>query len=107
MNPGRRLVQILTLKCEGASSLESRALDERLGLADRVALYGHLLACGPCRRLGQQLRVIRRAVRRGPNADAARAPAAGPGEGLSADARARLAGAIRQAMGGNGDDPGP
>ena len=50
-----RLLQILTLKCEGASSLTSRELDEPLGLPELIAVRGHLLVCRSCRRFRRQL----------------------------------------------------
>jgi predicted anti-sigma-YlaC factor YlaD len=58
------LLQILTLRCEAASELASRALDESLPYLDRAALSCHLLACKSCRRFCKQIRVIRTAIRR-------------------------------------------
>ena len=58
------LLQILTLRCEAASELSSRELDESLPRLDRAALWCHLLACRSCRRFRKQIRVIREAVRR-------------------------------------------
>ena len=83
-----RLLRILTLRCEGASALASQALDEPLGLADRLALWGHLLACIPCRRLPQPApgppgRPLpggaRRAGRPGPDPGSRSRPGPGPG----------------------------
>jgi hypothetical protein len=59
-----RLLQILTLKCEGASSLTSRELDEPLGLPELLAVRGHLLVCRSCRRFRRQLQFLRLALQR-------------------------------------------
>jgi predicted anti-sigma-YlaC factor YlaD len=59
-----RLLQILTLRCEAATELSSRELDEALPRLDRAALLCHLLACNSCRRFRKQILVIREAVRR-------------------------------------------
>ncbi|MGE3818742.1 MAG: zf-HC2 domain-containing protein [Isosphaeraceae bacterium] len=95
MNSWRRLLDVLTLKCEGATILASRALDEPLPLADRIALYGHLLACAPCRRFRGQLAFIRRAMNR-PSTDT-RNPTRTV-ESLSLDAKERIARAMREAL---------
>jgi hypothetical protein len=88
------LVQILTLRCEAASELASRALDESLPFVDRAALSCHLLACKSCRRFCKQIRVIREAIRRSERflreSDA-------DGCLLSSDARNRIALAVREA----------
>ncbi len=59
-----RLLQILTLHCEEASSLMSRELDEPLGLPERLAVRGHLLVCRSCRRFRRQLQFLRLALQR-------------------------------------------
>ena len=58
------LLFILTLRCEAASELASRELEEPQTRLDRAALWCHLLACRSCRRFRKQIRVIREAVRR-------------------------------------------
>jgi hypothetical protein len=60
----QRLIQILNLRCREASALVSQELDEPLGLAERLAVRGHLLVCGPCRRLRRQLVFLREAMNR-------------------------------------------
>jgi hypothetical protein len=89
------MVRVLTLKCEGASALASRELDEPLGPGERLAMWGHLLACGPCRRFHRQVRFLRRALRErhaGPVAtDDGR-------ESLSPEAKARIERAIAEAV---------
>jgi hypothetical protein len=89
----------LTLHCETASELASQAMDEPLGLADRLALRAHVLICRSCRRFRRQLLRIRRA---------ARSRALDPVDSidratLSPQARDRIARALR----GAGTDDGP
>jgi hypothetical protein len=89
------LLQILTLRCEAASELSSRELDEPLARLDRTALWCHLLVCRSCRRFRGQLRLIREAVGRSRQVlDETEAD-----EGLSPEARDRIARAIREASG--------
>lgn len=92
--PSRGLRWVLTLHCVDASELASIELDEPLSLLEAVALRGHLLACGSCRRFRRQLRWIREAARLrdrspvGPN----------PGDdALSHEARERILRAIDEA----------
>lgn len=59
-----RLVRVLTLRCEAASELSSRELDDALPRLDRAALLCHLLACRSCRRFRAQVRLIRKGLRR-------------------------------------------
>jgi predicted anti-sigma-YlaC factor YlaD len=95
------LLHILTLRCEAASELSSRELDESLGVLDRVALRGHLLVCGSCRRFRAQIRLIRRAIRH----HARVLDQAGPDDwALSREARTRIAFAIREAAGTDAGD---
>ena len=58
------VLKILTLRCEEASLLASREIDEPLGLAERVALCGHSLVCRSCRRLRRQLLFLHVALQR-------------------------------------------
>ncbi len=60
----QQLLKILTIRCEEASVLTSRELDEHLALADRLALRGHTLVCRSCRRLRRQLLFLRDALNR-------------------------------------------
>jgi hypothetical protein len=96
------LVHVLTLRCEAASELSSRELDEPLTRLDRAALWCHLLACRSCRRFRRQLWLIRRAVRR----DRTLGAGADGDEGLSPEARTRMARAIRRAIGEQADAEG-
>jgi hypothetical protein len=97
--PNRGLRWVLTLRCADASELASHELDEPLSPLEALALRGHLLACGSCRRFRRQLRWIRAAARLRD-----RSPAAGPRPGddaLSPEARARILRALDEA-GGDG-----
>jgi hypothetical protein len=60
----RRLWWVITLRCEAASELSSRELDEALPLVDCVALRCHVALCKSCRRFRAQIRLIRKALRR-------------------------------------------
>jgi predicted anti-sigma-YlaC factor YlaD len=95
MSRSNGLLRILSLRCEAASELASRELDEPLPGLERVALWGHLLACRSCRRFRRQIRLIRESLRR---RDHRPAPE-GPDDGvLSEAARRRIAHAIAEAM---------
>jgi hypothetical protein len=88
------LRRLLALRCEEASQLASHELDEPLGVVDRLALRGHLLACRSCRRLRAQFRWIG-GLYRGREA---------AGEGLTPEVRRRIARALESANGeGNGE----
>jgi hypothetical protein len=87
------LFQILVLRCEGASELASRELDEPLGKLERMALYGHLLLCKSCRRFHRQLGLIRAAIQL---RERRRAEILLDDVLLSTEARQRIARAIRQ-----------
>ena len=63
MNRLKSIQRILTLRCEEASELSSRELDEELPRLDRAALFCHLLLCRSCRRFCKQIRTIRLALR--------------------------------------------
>lgn len=97
MSWSRAWVRILTLVCEEASVLTSYELEERLSLADRLALRGHLLVCRSCRTLRSQLQFLRTAMRRKHarpehlNLDLGR---------LSPEARQRILQALSESAGG-------
>lgn len=91
-----RFARILTLRCAEATELMSRAMDEKLGPAEWLAIRGHLLVCRSCRRFGRQLAVIQAVVRR----RAARGEGAGAGdESLTEEARARIARVLGESAG--------
>lgn len=70
--------------CKETSLLASRALDERLPFADRLAMRMHLAICKNCARFSQQLQEMRRLFRVETGADEAVAP------GLTPEARRRI-----------------
>jgi hypothetical protein len=98
-------LQVLTLRCEAASELASRSLDESLPYLDRAALSCHILACKSCRRFCKQIRVIRSAIRR---RERLLLESDADGCVLSSDARNRIAHAVREASRDHaGPDPAP
>jgi hypothetical protein len=103
MSWSERLMQILTLKCEGASFFVSRELDEPLGLSERLAVRGHLLVCGSCRRFRRQLQFLHLALHR----LSAKQEETGPEQySLSPEARARIERALAEATRENKRDEG-
>ena len=83
----RSTTKILRLRCDEASELASRNLDEPLGFVDRIALHGHLLACRSCRLYRRQIQSIRAMMA---NKRTARHP------GLSDSARERINQAMKE-----------
>ena len=59
----------LRIKCKVATELASRGMDQRLPLHNRIALKLHHLVCANCARYAQQLREIRRLLRKEPATD--------------------------------------
>lgn len=104
MSWSERLVQILTLRCEGASSFASRELDEPLHPGERLALWGHLLACSPCRRFRRQVRFLRCAIR-----DRRGAPDGSKdgNDSLRPEARTRIERALAEALRARDEGRGP
>jgi len=69
--------------CRETSELASRAMDERLPFADRLAMRMHLAICKNCARFNQQLQDMRRLFRTETTADDDTA-------GLTPEARQRI-----------------
>jgi predicted anti-sigma-YlaC factor YlaD len=92
-----RLLQILTLKCEKASSLTSQELDEPLGLPELLAVRGHLLVCRSCRRFRRQLLFLRLALQR---QNARLEQAGAEQDALSPEARVRIERVLTEADAG-------
>lgn len=98
------LLQVLTLRCEAASGLSSRELDEPLSRLERTALLCHLLVCRSCRRFRTQIRALRESIRgtewplAGVDSDEGR---------LSPEARDRIARAVRESSGGQSGTESP
>ncbi len=63
----REIRMILGLSCEEASHLTSDALDRELSRGERWALRLHTLFCGGCRRLKQQLDLMRALLSKSPD----------------------------------------
>ncbi|MCI0332876.1 MAG: zf-HC2 domain-containing protein [Planctomycetes bacterium] len=87
---------ILALKCDESSRLTSASFDRPLTMVERMALAGHRLVCGQCRKLLLQLQFLREAVRRRENDLAAGSSPTETGV-LSIAARDQIRRAIRQA----------
>ena len=78
--------------CKETSMLASRAMDERLPFADRLALRMHLAICENCARFNQQLQEMRRLFRAETAAD-------DDAPRLTPDARQRIAGELQKKLG--------
>ncbi len=52
------------LTCKQASQLLSQSLDRQLSARERFALRLHLLICKYCKRFGQQIRILRMALKK-------------------------------------------
>ncbi|WP_146438975.1 hypothetical protein [Crateriforma conspicua] len=61
---GQNLRMVLSLRCDENRHLHNQRLLRRLTVTERLAMWGHWLACGPCRRLIRQLSRIDHAARR-------------------------------------------
>ena len=75
--------------CKETSLLASRAMDERLPFADRLALRMHLAICKNCARFNQQLQEMRRLFRAETGADRMSAPASPPKPGSASKPKCR------------------
>ncbi len=72
------------VSCKESTELVSRAMDERLTFADRLAMRMHLAICRNCARFARQLQDMRRLFQ-------AETAASEDAAGLSPDARQRIA----------------
>ncbi|MCH8822031.1 MAG: zf-HC2 domain-containing protein [Planctomycetes bacterium] len=59
MSAWQAIKKVLTLRCHESSRILSEASDGELSFIDKLALRGHLLVCGPCRKYQKQLRKLR------------------------------------------------
>jgi putative zinc finger protein len=91
----REIRMILSLSCEEASHLTSDALDRELSRGERWALRLHTLFCGGCRRLKQQLDLIRALLSKSP--DSLDRSAGEPLPQLSSDRREHIKQLLREA----------
>ena len=78
--------------CRETTELASRAMDERLPFADRVAMRMHLAICRNCARFNQQLQHMRRLFRE-------ETAAGDDAAGLTPEARARIATELQKKLG--------
>ncbi len=77
--------------CKETTELASRAMDEQLPLADRMAMRLHLAMCRNCSRFTQQLQEMRRQFRMETKEDDL--------PGLAPDARQRISDTLRNKLG--------
>lgn len=77
--------------CRETTELASRAMDQELPLADRMALRIHLAICGHCSRFNRQIHEMRQMFR---------AETAGPEDaaGLSESARRRIGNELQKGL---------
>ncbi|MEM6778899.1 MAG: hypothetical protein AAF670_14685 [Planctomycetota bacterium] len=80
--------QVLTLRCQAHRRFQAQRMDGPLRMADRMAMWGHWIACGPCRKAVRQLVRI--------DALARELASQSPSDGLTASARERIRIAISQ-----------
>jgi len=59
MSAWQAIRKVLTLRCHESSRILSEASDGELSFIDKLALWGHLLVCGPCRKYQKQLHKLR------------------------------------------------
>ena len=78
--------------CRETTELASRAMDQRLPFADRMAMQLHLAICENCARFVQQLQEMRRQFRAETAADDDAA-------GLAPEARQRIASELQKSLG--------
>jgi len=88
MSPVRRVLYILTLRCDESARLQSEAMDRRLAVYERAAMGLHLVSCRGCKRYRRFLRVLRALVRAVAIAEMDTHPD-GP-RGLSAESKSRM-----------------
>ena len=80
-----RGIREISPSCREAARLQSRALDEKLSIRQRLGLRIHLLLCRWCRRYGKQIQFLRGAAREHPDSIAEPLP-----QKLSDQARERI-----------------
>lgn len=78
--------------CRETTKLASRAMDERLPFADRMAMRLHLAICENCTRFNRQLQEMRRLFRSETAAD-------DDAPGLAPEARQRIASELQKKFG--------
>ena len=81
--------------CKEISELISRSMDQPLSWRERWALKTHLMMCGGCRRLNNQIAFLKAVAGHSQTADLEADETAGPG--LSDEARERIRSAVASA----------
>lgn len=92
-----RTLQLLQRPCRDMSGLISASLDRELTRPERVAVRVHTLYCGACRRFRRQVELIRALLAGWIAGLGAGDVDTATGPGLSAETRARIERAIREA----------
>jgi hypothetical protein len=87
---------MMMVSCKRAGELISLSFETKLSLRQRLALAVHLCGCRWCRRFRRQLRLVEQACRMWARSDQTTKAAAGAA--LTAEARARIGSALRQAL---------
>lgn len=80
------------VSCKESTELVSRAMDERLSFADRLAMRMHLAICRNCARFARQLQDMRRLFQ-------TETAASEDAPGLTPDARQRIATELQKKLG--------
>src|SRR5260370_42623217 len=80
-----RGVTLISPSCKEATRLQSKGMDRKLSLFERVGLRLHLLFCKWCRRYGNQLKFLRSAAHQCEEHENPQPP-----QRLSSDARERI-----------------
>lgn len=91
---GRRLPS-----CEVVTRMMSDAMDRRLPLKERIQVKLHLMICVWCTRYGEQIVLVRNALRQHPDKLTQSGPAPKGSDSLSPDARDRM----KKMLGDKGD----
>jgi hypothetical protein len=63
MNTLKIIGRIVSIHCSEVSRIASDELEQPVGVADRLALWGHLIGCRSCRRFRSQIGEIREQIR--------------------------------------------
>ena len=100
MNPVKRVLYILTLRCDESARLQSQAMDDELLGYERLALRMHLLSCRGCKRYRRYLRVFRSLIGSIIREELGADWDGGGGSTLSPEAKSRMKSLIGRASSG-------
>jgi len=90
MSPWRRVLYILTLKCDESARLQSAAMDRTLAGYERAAVRLHLVSCRGCKRYRRFLLVLRALVGELVNSELDTQLDGPIGHALSAESKSRM-----------------